>query len=102
MESRDAVLIRWRGVAESSPSSGKCGKADIDARSRGVVLLVAFALWRCLPTGTSVNEADADDRAESAWQRAQSPVEIRELVLEDQRGHNAIWVSLPPPKRARS
>jgi hypothetical protein len=103
MESRGDVLIRWRGVAESSRSSGE-GVARLTLTSEvvGSCCSSRSRYGGGLPAGTSVNEADAEDRAESAWQRAQLPVEIRELVLEDQRRRNAIWVTLRLPKRARS
>jgi hypothetical protein len=42
-------------------------------------------------------EADAAGRAECAWQRAQLPAAIRDLVLDDQRRRNAIcWNVFEP------
>jgi hypothetical protein len=51
----------------------------------------AYAI-RAVRAAASADERDAAGRLECAWQRAQLPDEIRELVLDDQRlRNNVCW-----------
>jgi len=53
----------------------------------------AYAI-KAVRAGAARDQADVDGRAECAWQRAQLPAEVRELVLEDQQRRNDICWSV--------
>jgi thymidine phosphorylase len=72
-------------------SAGQAGAvAHVAAHQLGAA---AYAI-KAVRAAASEGEADAAGRVECQWQRDQLPLEIRELVLDDQRIRNGICWSV--------
>ena len=81
-----------RGAARHAAyAAGQAGAvAHIAAHDLGAAAYAIKAVRAAAPDG----EAEAAGRAECAWQRAQLPDAVRELVLDDQRLRNDICWSV--------
>ena len=75
-----------RGAARHAAyAAGQAGAvAHVAAHDLGAAAYAIKAVRAAAPDG----EAEAAGRAECAWQRAQLPDAVRELVLDDQRARN--------------
>ena len=81
-----------RGAARHAAyAAGQAGAvAHVAAHELGAAAYAIKAVRAAAPDG----EGDAAGRAECAWQRAQLPDAVRELVLDDQRLRNDICWSV--------
>ena len=77
-----------RGAARHAAyAAGQAGAvAHVAAHDLGAAAYAIKAVRAAAPDG----EAEAAGRAECAWQRAQLPAAVRELVLDDKRARNDI------------
>jgi hypothetical protein len=101
---------RAAAFAAHAAARGAAGAAKEAARAAGHAVAVAHMADHELGAAAyaimAVRIAAADDdrdaagRAECAWQRAQLPVAIRELVLDDQRRRNGRLSRLPGAARS--